>query len=130
MAESARQYDILWARPDWFIIPPQLPGRRNGDDYVVFKWPCNFPASRYTVVIQSLDTAGPPFRSIGNLDYQVLLPFVQLGYGSDIKIALLPDTTGLPSFWAKLIRGSTYTIPEIKGNGVFMMERSGMDRPN
>jgi len=127
---NTRQYDILWARGDWFSIPPELPGRLNGDDFVMFKWPCDFPKCNYTVVIQSLDTAGPPFRSIGKLDHQLRLPFVQLGYGNDIKIGVIPESECDPSFWAKLVRGSTYDIPNKKCSGVYMMQRYGMDRPN
>lgn len=130
---DSRQYDILWARGDWYEIPPDIPGRLNGDDFVMFRWDSCLPSERYQVIIQSLDTAGPPFRSIGCLAPQLRLPFVQLGYGSDIKIGVVPDCEDLPSFVAKLVRGSTYVITWPKKRcprGQYMMERYGMDRPN
>jgi len=128
-----RQYDISWTRADWIEIPPDMPGRLNGDDFVMFRWGACFPYTRYIVVIQSLDTAGPPFRSIGCLSPQLRLPHVQLGYGSDIKIGVIPDCESLPRFTAKLVRGSTYVIPPLREccpDGEYMMERFGMDRPN
>lgn len=133
MCDSTRQYDILWTRGDWFSIPSDIPGRLNGDDFVMFKWDSCFPYKRYTVIIQSLDTAGPPFRSIGCLSPQLQLPLVQLGYGNDIKIGVVPDTEALPNFVAKLVRGSTYELPKIqclKGGCSYPMTRYGMDRPN
>lgn len=124
-----RQFDILWTGPDWYTIPPDAPGRLNGDDFVYFRWDCNLNPCDYTIVIESLDTAGPQFRSISILSKSVQLPLVQLG--AHLRIGVIPSTLNLPSFEAELIRGSTYVIPNTKGkNGVFQMERHGMHRLN
>ena len=123
-----RQLDILATRSDWFILPRELPMRLNGEDFINFIWFDGIDPKRYTVVVESLDTAGPTFRGISLLNARVELPLVQ--YGWDAKIGVLPDSDRLPSFQAKLVRGSTYLIPKTYGkNGVFEMSRFGKDRP-
>lgn len=125
-----RQLDILATRSDWYILPRELPMRLNGEDFITFIWFGDMDKlkSRYTVVIETLDTAGPTFRGISLLQKQVEIPFVQ--YGWDAQIGVVPDSHSLPSFYAKFVRGSTYLIPDVKGkNGEFEMSRFGKDRP-
>ena len=123
-----RQLDVLWSNPQWFTLPRHLPGRLRADDFVFFKWCGSLDPSKYTVVVESLDTAGPPFRSIGRLSSKVELPHVMFDWHA--RIGVLPSDSSLPSFEAELIRGSTYMIPNTRGrNGVFQMERHGVHRP-
>ena len=128
-----RQLDILATRPDWFTLPRYLPGRLNGDDFLHFRWPTNFNRNDYTVMVEVLDTAGSPYRSIGKLNKSVELPHVQ--YDWHARVGVIPNDEGLPAFEAEMIRGSTYIIPETCRaeigcyNGIFQMERHGMHRP-
>lgn len=124
-----RQLDIMWAGPDWFTLPRNLPGVLRADDFVFFKWGPDMDPSRYQVIVESLDTAGPTYRSIGPLQASVQLPFVKFGWHP--RIGAIPNSGGLPAFEAELIRGSTYIIPDAHGrNGRFQMERHGIHRPN
>jgi hypothetical protein len=123
-----RQLDLPATYPDWYILSRHLPMRLSGLDFVFFIWPKDFDFSRYTVVITSLDTAGPPYRGIGKLKKSVEVPHVQLGW--DDRIGVLPDSESLPAFEATMIRGSTYQIPDVTANGRYQMERYGMYRPN
>lgn len=123
-----RQLDIPAANSGWFILPRELPMRLNGEDFVEFIWFGNINPENYTVVIEVLDTAGPPFRGISLLKKRVEIPFVQ--YAWDAKIGVLPNDDRLPSFEGRFIRGSTYMIPDVgRSNGVFQMKRFGIDRP-
>ncbi len=126
-----RQLDISGVSDrEWSNIPRSVPGRLNGQDFIHFNWPnCGFDPSRYTIVIESLDNAGDmPFRSISKLRKSVEIPLVQLGqYG---RVGVVPDTDKLPLFESVLIRGSTYVIPDVRGNGRYQMVRHGMYRPN
>lgn len=122
-----RQLDILWAGPDWYTLPKNLPGVLRADDFVFFKH--NLDARRYTIIVESLDAAGPPFRTIGPLQDEVQLPFVRFGWHP--RIGVIPDSNLLPAFEAELIRGSTYFVPSTDGkNGRYQMERHGVHRPN
>ena len=115
---------------DWFILPRNLPGRLNGDDFVYFIWDQNkeFNPNNYTVVVEVLDTSGAPYRSISMVKRSVELPHVQ--YGWHPRIGVIPNHESLPIFEAELIRGSTYIIPSTGGqNGRYQMERHGMHRP-
>jgi len=124
-----RQLDISATRRDWYILPRYLPMRLNGEDFVNFIWFGNIDPSRYTIVVEALDTAGPTYRSISKLQKQVELPLVQ--YGWDAKIGVIPDSPALPSFESKLSRGCTYLLPDVTGkNGIFEMDKFGKDRPN
>ncbi len=123
-----RQLDVLATRADWFDLPRHLPMRLNAEDFVFFKWPRNLDPSRYTVVVEVLDNAGPPYRGISKLNESVELPHVQ--YGWHPRIGVVPDDSKLPAFEAELIRASTYIIPDTNGeNGRFQMERHGVHRP-
>jgi len=126
-----RQLDIYKYGSKFLSIPKWIPGRLNGDDFVEFKW-CNELepiVNRYTVAIESLDTAGSTMRGISKLRQFVELPYVLLGHAP--LIALIPDSKDLPIFTSVLIRGSLYVIPETNGvNGTYEMDREGMLRLN
>lgn len=123
-----RQFDIQATPADWFSLPRYLPGRLNGQDFVNFIWFGNINPSRYTIVVESLDNAGPRYRGISKLEKRVELPLVHFGW--DAKIGVIPDDDSLPSFESKLVRGSTYVIPDTKfQNGVFELSRFGKDMP-
>lgn len=126
--DNLHQLDITATGPDWFTIPRHAPGRLSTIDFVFFHWPASIDPSRYTVAVESLDVAGPTHRGISKLRKSVELPHVQ--YGWNAKIGVIPDSASLPSFHAKLGRGNTYIIPDTRGrNGVFEMERHGVDAP-
>jgi hypothetical protein len=125
-----RQLDIPATRSDWFNLPTYAPMRLSAIDFIYFIWPEDIDNKRYTVVIESLDTAGPTFRGIGILNSYVQLPHVQLGWHT--KLGLIPDSSNLPVFEAELIRASTYVIPPKNkwGNSEkITMERHGIHRP-
>lgn len=123
-----RQLDIPATSADWYTLPRHLPMRLSGQDFVNFIWFGNINPKRYTIVVESLDVAGPPFRGISLLQKKVELPLVQFGW--DAKIGVIPDSDSLPSFEGKLVRGSTYVIPDTKGmNGIFELNRFGKDSP-
>lgn len=122
------QLDIL-ATTNGFILPRYLPGVLTSIDFVYFEWPSNLPINRYTVVVESNDTAGPTFRSVSKLQKSVELPHIQ--YGWDARIGVIPDSMNLPSFESKLSRGCTYILPDTKGrSGPHQMTRIGVDRPS
>lgn len=124
-----RQLDIAATYPDWYTLPRHLPMRLNGEDFIFFDWPASVDPSRYTVAVEVLDIAGPPYRGIGLLKKSVELPHVQ--YGWHARLGVLPDSEDLPVFEAEMIRGSTYVLPDPKGrNGRYQMVRHGMHRPN
>lgn len=123
-----RQLDILATGPEWFTLPRFLPMRLNGDVFLNFRWPSSIDPSRYTVVVEVLDTAGPSYRGISVLQKAVEIPHVQ--YDWHARVGVVPDSDHLPLFEAEMIRGSTYIIPETYGrNGVYQMERHGIHRP-
>jgi len=127
MAE--RQYDILATRAHWFTIPRQMPMRLDGTSFVHFIIPRELPVHRYKVVIESMDTAGPTYRSIGPLKQSVELPHIQ--YPWTARLGVVPDGEDIPSFEAQMFRGSTYVIPHTLGrNGVFQMTQHGVQRPS
>ena len=130
--QSVLQLDISRTGPNFFTLPKHLPGRVNVDDFVYFNLPPGMVASQFMVAIDSLDTAGPSFKTIGKLSQSggsVELPHVHLpAYGN---IYVMPaNNPALPTFWARLNRGSTYTIPDVRRNHVFgmrhVMQRHGI----
>jgi len=124
-----RRLDILATRADWFTLPRYVPGRLSAIDFVFFNWPSTFDISKYTVVVETLDTAGVTYPGIGALKQSVELPHIQYSWGG--RIGVIPDSDKLPVFEAELIRGSTYVIPDTQGrNGIFQMMRHGVLRPN
>jgi hypothetical protein len=89
----------------------------NTDDFVYFNCPPGMNPNDYSVAITSLDTSNPsqPIRTIGGLEQlNVELPHIQLdAYGT---IYVLPKSNpNLPTFFARLNRGSTYNIPDVRG---------------
>lgn len=125
---SDRQLDILATRAHWFTLPRQLPMRLDGTSFVHFIIPPHIDNKRYKVVIESLDTAGPTFRSIGTLKQSMELPHIQ--YGWEPRLGVIPDDPSLPSFEAVMYRGSTYVIPYTTVNGVYQMTQHGVRRPS
>lgn len=109
-----QQLDIPFSHGHFFHLPKSTPGRVNTDDFVFFNIPAGLKKTDYTVVVSSLDTSGGPLRTIGALQDSVELPFVQ--YGAHGKLLVIPThNPHLPSFFARLNRGSTYTIPDVRG---------------
>lgn len=123
VASSSRQFDIPYAGPKWFTIPKHVQGRLMADDFVYFEGG-DIDRNNYQVVVESLDVAGTPYRSIGTLKDTVKLPFVI--FSPTAKIALIPNSTHHPRFVSTLVRGATYIIPKTNGKrGTFIMERLG-----
>lgn len=123
-----RQLDIMATRSDFFTLPTHAPGRLDGTMFVYFNWPREVDPRRYTVVIETLDTAGAPYRGISPLKDHVQLPHVQLGWHP--RIGVVPDSEELPVFEGELVRGSTYDIPNPPWKqGRVIMRRSGVHRP-
>lgn len=108
-----QQLDIPFSHGHFFHLPKNLPGRVNTDDFIFFNIPAGIDASDYTVVVSSIDTSGPPLRTIGMLSESVELPFVH--YGAHGKVMVIPTRNpNLPSFFSRLNRGSTYSIPDVR----------------
>lgn len=126
MTSHPEQLDIPYINPKVYIIPAGLPGRTTNEDFVHFIWHDNINPSEYSVVIQSLDTAGPMYRTIGPLAKSVQLPLVQFGF--NVPIAVIPNyDPNKPRFAANLNRGSVYSIPkEVFGPGLYQMARHGV----
>ena len=119
-----RQLDIIATTPDTFTVPRYVKGRLTAQDFIYFRWPSGFDPSRYTVVVEVLDTAGAPYRGISKLMKSVELPHVM--YGWHMRVGVVPDNDSLPAFEGELGRGSTYIIPSTHGqNGRFLMDRHG-----
>ncbi|HSA76076.1 MAG TPA: hypothetical protein VLE02_00905 [Nitrosarchaeum sp.] len=125
---SYEQQDMIWSTAGFYSVPRNTPGRINGDDFIFFYWPANINPARYTVVIESLDTAGPTYKGIGKLMRSVEIPHVKLG--AHVIVGVIPDSESLPTFQGELIRGSTYIIPNVTKNGTYQLQRHGMHRPN
>ena len=126
MTAHPENLDPVFIQPRTFIIPSGLPGRTTNEDFVHFRWHKNINPRDYSVVVQSLDTAGPTYRKIGTLAKSVQLPLVQFGF--QVPIAVIPKTNpNLPTFVANLNRGSVYSIPEnVSQPGVYQMARGGV----
>lgn len=118
------QLDLPFAGPNFINLPKQLPGRQNTDDFVYFKFPA-WLKGKYSVLVESADTAGARFRKIGPLQTMVELPIVL--YNAESLIAVVPDTNAnLPTFYGRLNRASTYIIPDQRTPGKFEMTRTGV----
>ncbi len=110
--QSTWQVDDPFSPASFFILPKHIPGRVNTDDFVYFSYPASFPAHEYFVVTTTQDTSGSPLRQLGKLEKNVELPHVQ--FGAHGKLYLIPSRNEhLPTFYARLNRGSTYVVPEI-----------------
>lgn len=123
MSASDRQLDMLWANSQFYTIPATADGRMTTQDFVYFKWNPRINPSDYTVVVESNDTAGSTFRSIGKLSERLQLPFVKLPYYC--RIGVIPNNDRKPLFQGLLVRGGTYFVPQVNSNGVFPLEQYG-----
>lgn len=123
------QCDMTLSGQDFLSIPEEMPGRVNTDDFIFFEGINNLPESQrqhYSVIISSNDTAGSTFRKLGPLKSYIKLPFVKLDAYGTVGILHNYDENQ-PSFWSRLNRGSTYTIPSV-GNkpGRYVLKRHGV----
>lgn len=125
------QLDHPYGNTSFFEIPSHVTMRNTAENYVFFEWPENIDPTKYQVVIQSLDTAGPTYRSIGMLSFnrnarQSYLRMPDVYFGWHDRIGVIPSTdVRLPSFIAEIGRGSTYTIPYVTKPGRYEMRRHG-----
>ena len=124
VSQQDRQQDMMLLNSSQFAIPNQAPGRLTGWDIILFIWADSIDPSRYTVVVESLDTAGATFRSISKLAATIELPSVK--FGPYAQIGAIPDSENLPAFHGRLTRGGTYYLPATKGqNGIYSFRQSG-----
>lgn len=108
-----QQLDIPAVNSKFYLVPKNQPGRLNVDDFVFFNIPAGLRTADYTVVISSIDTSAPELRTIGGLKQSVELPYVQ--HGAHGKVMVIPTrNASLPSFFARLNKGSTYDIPDVR----------------
>jgi len=121
------QADITLAGNKFISIPRETPGRLNTDDFVFFNWPSTVNPNEYTVVVESMDTAGAQYRKVAPLSKQINLPFVQ--FDAHALIGVIPNhDERKPQFWARLNRGSTYQLPTVPrgASGKFTMQLHGV----
>lgn len=121
MSQQYIQLDTPLAGGVFGIIPKEVPGRVWTNDFVYFNFPPNIRPGDYSVIVTTLDTSGPSsYRNIGPLATTVELPFVHFdAYGT---IAVSPRINpNLPTFYARLNRGSSYIIPDVS-----QIHRKGM----
>lgn len=104
------QLDSPKYNPKFYSVPSNVPSRIAHEDYIYFVFPETVNRNDYTVVIESLDTAGPRFKKIGYLEGRIQLPAVWLP--ADGKLSLVPGSSGLPSFHATCTRGATYIVKD------------------
>lgn len=108
------QLDLPYSNGKFYSLPKYLPGRVNVDDFVFFDFPSGMNPNEYMVAVDTLDTTNPmdTTRIIGPLERNVELPHVMYdAYGS---IYVIPRRNKmLPSYFARLNRGSTYVILEV-----------------
>lgn len=118
MSQKVQQLDTPLTSAPFGILPKALPGRVRADDFIFFNYPSNMKSGDYEVVISSLDTSNVPLKTIGPLQQSVELPFVQLDAFAMVYVMprLNPQ---LPTFKARLNRGSTYdiTFPKVHKPG-------------
>lgn len=118
------QLDIPYNDFQFFTLPTSLPGRVTAEDMIFFNWPESMDPSPYTVVVPSLDTSGPSFRSIGQLRETMQLPLVHFDWGKEVLV--LPNIDSLPKFVGIFSRSMTYTLPKARGSGYYEMQRTGV----
>ena len=121
------QLDMLFSKPVFYTVPPNVSGRIMADDFISFNLPSNFPSNRYQVVLEGLNTSSDVFRSMGAVQSTMRVPHIQLpSFGSGL-VALLPDSDKLPRFVGQFARGATYTVPsQTSGYSTVMMTRHGV----
>ena len=125
-AQQNRQLDII--PPSQIPIPKSVPGRFTALDVVLFIWDKSIDPLRYTVVVESLDTAGATFRSISKLAATVELPSVK--FSPYAQIGAIPDSGDLPAFHGRLMRGGTYYLGDTKNqNGIYRLRQTGIHIP-
>jgi len=125
------QLDLPFSNGHFYSLPKQLPGRVNVDDFVFFNIPAGINPEDYMIAVETLDTSTPsePIRTIGVLRESAELPHVH--YDAYASIFIIPKTDSRkPTFYARLNRGSTYTIPNIgrchQIGAKYEMRRHGM----
>lgn len=125
------QLDPTFSGGKFFSLPKFLPGRVNVDDFVFFNYPSGMNPSDYMVAVETIDTSDPhsPIRTIGPLRNSVELPHVH--YDAYASIFVIPNVDPRkPTFYARLNRGSTYDIPDVRAEhqvgGKYEMRRHGM----
>src|SRR5207253_3546602 len=121
-----QQLDINIYGANYGSLPKTLPGRVTNEDFVHFLFHSNINPADYIVVIESMDTSGPQFRSMGPLMEHVELPPVHFPWEG--KIQVIPKHNAhLPRFVSNINRGSTYHIPKNAcRSGLYQMERHGV----
>jgi hypothetical protein len=133
MQGNHRQLDIMAYDKNTISIPPTAgpinfmsgTGRLSGRDFITFNIPRHLPMHRYDVILESNDTAGPQWRTIGKLRHKMGVP--QVRFAEHARIAVVPDDPRLPRFTSELARGSEYIIPDTRGrNGTFEMTFTGV----
>lgn len=124
VAQQDRQLDMIGTASQ-IPIPNNVPGRFTALDVVLFLWDKSIDPLRYTVIVESLDTAGATFRSISKLAATVQLPNVK--FSPYAQIGAIPDSGNLPAYHGHLTRGGTYYLGDTKNqNGVYKLRQSGI----
>lgn len=120
-----RQFGNSYYNPggDTIDTPPEFRLFR-GLDELHFNIPCGFPAERYEIAVETLDTASTPWKKFSRLRAKVNLPAVHLGPYA--KLAVLPDSPMLPAFYGIVHRGGKYSIPSVSAPGRYMLEDNSM----
>ena len=127
---SKLQLDHPWGNPIFLGYPSGLDVRNTAENHVYFRWPQSVDPTRYTVMVESLDVSGPPYRSIGKLSnsrnaHEGVLKLPEVQFGWHARIGVIPNDKSLPSFEGELSRGSTYDVPAVTKNGTFKLRRHG-----
>jgi len=109
------QLDLPFSNGKNYSLPKHLPGVVNVDDFVFFTFPNNINPADYDVAVDTLDTSsGISIRKIGELRKNVELPHVH--FDAYASIYVLPKTDpSKHTYYARLSRGSTYVLHEIRG---------------
>ena len=122
--DADRQLDIILVNSQYYDIPKQAPGRLTKKDLIMFIWSPEVDPTRYTIIVEALDTAGATFRSIGKLASTLELPFVK--FSPYAQVGASPDSSDLPAFRGLLVRGATYYLPPTGGQkGIFRLKEYG-----
>lgn len=100
------------------------------EDHVFFEWYMDIDPTKYSVVVESMDTAGPTYRSIGKLSHNKnakagTLKLPNVVFDPHARIGVIPSSKNMPSFEGELSRGSTYKIPCVNKNGTYKLRRHG-----
>jgi hypothetical protein len=101
----------------------RTPGTRNGEDFIFFDFPADFPVDSYEVVVPSL-TSGwdrTHLYRIGPPRQRVALPQIALDPAG--QVMLLPAMEGsiLPRYVAKMVRGKGYLVRGSGAGQVYQM---------